>query len=32
MSFPIENLTFTIYGVFYKVVPQWAGETKNWER
>jgi hypothetical protein len=29
MSFPIENLTFTIYGVFYKVVPQWAGETKN---
>ena len=24
MPFPIENLTFTIYGVYSKVVPQWA--------
>jgi hypothetical protein len=24
---PIENLTFTIYGVFYKVVPQWAKDS-----
>lgn len=23
-TFPIENLTFTIYGVYSKVVPQWA--------
>lgn len=23
-AFPIENLTFTIYGVYSKVVPQWA--------
>ena len=24
VSFPIENLTFTIYGIYPKVVPQWA--------
>lgn len=24
MAFPIENLTFTIYGVYSKLVPQWA--------
>lgn len=24
VSFPIENLTFTIYGVYSKLVPQWA--------
>ena len=23
-SFPIENLTFTIYGLYPKLVPQWA--------
>lgn len=26
-SFPIENLTFTIYGVYSKVVPQWTGSA-----
>lgn len=24
ITFPIENLTFTIYGVYSKLVPQWA--------